>query len=107
MISSHQLNAIQAQLESVCNQCFKRTIETDDETGFLCTWRNDARIDYILHAISSKDGKTFWLAFAAVHHKDIRTHYDRRLDVLEFRRLIDDPRQCVRHLVGQQLDHSF
>ncbi|MBR4985296.1 MAG: hypothetical protein IKY83_06115 [Proteobacteria bacterium] len=103
LISRHQVQNIQLQLESVTGQPFRlRVVQNDDKT-LLLAWQNETHVDYLLH-IMTHDYRTFQIAFAVQRYRDIETRFDRRLELTEVRRLFDDPRQCVRHMTGQILN---
>ncbi|MCL2326658.1 MAG: hypothetical protein FWC40_09220, partial [Proteobacteria bacterium] len=87
----------------VTNQPFRRTVEENTDNTLLCAWRNDTRVDYLLH-ILRLDYRTFQLALAVQRHHDIETRFDRRLDQNELLRFIDDPLACIRLWVGQVQD---
>ena len=100
VITQRQIADIQSVLESVTNQPFRRRIVQNDEKTLLLSWENDSHVGYLLH-VMALDYHTYQVAFAQQRYKDIRTRYDQRLDCLQLDRLFNDPRQCVRYLVGQ------
>ena len=100
LMSQFQIRALQDQLESVTNQTFRLRIVENSETNLLCAWQNETHVDYLLHVMAHRD-RTFQIAFAVQKFRDIETRFDRRLDKIEAGRLFNDPRTCVRYLVGQ------
>lgn len=102
VIYRRQMDAIQEYLESVTGELFQRKVLENDEKSVLITWQNDTRVGYLFHVIKL-GGDFFQVAFAIQRHRDIETHFDRRMNLMAMKRLLDDPRQCVRYMVGQNI----
>ena len=103
LISQTQIQNIQLQLESVTNQPFKLKVVQNDENTLLCAWQNETHVDYLLH-VMTRPNLTFQIAFAVQKYHDIETRFDRRMDKIEAKRLLNEPRQCVRYMTGQILN---
>lgn len=105
VVSRLQIENLENWLESVTGQPFKRKIVQNDEKYLLLAWQNDTHVDYLFHLIMLNH-QSFQVAFAVQRYRDIETHFDRRMSRVELERLLNDPRRCVRYLVGQLRESS-
>lgn len=102
IVSDAKLKAIQDFLESVTGEFYRRKIVQNDDSALLLAWQSDTRVDYLLHIMARQNRRR--VAFAVQRYREIETRYDRTLNLLQFKRLMDDPRLCVMYMVGQIYD---
>lgn len=97
-----RIDEIQRELEAVTNAVYQRKIVEDDQNQLLLAWQNDTtKVDYLLHILRLKY-HSYQVAFAVQKYRDIETRYDQRMNDMELRRLLSDPRRCVQLMLGQR-----
>ncbi len=106
LIQKTQLYDIQAQLEAVTGQYFKCFCVDNTETDFLCAWRNETRIGYVL-ALHRQNYRTFTVSMGIERGHEIETRYSKSLDQLECQRLLGNPRECVLLFTGQKTEKGY
>ena len=107
ILQSSQLSELKKTLESVVNQYFKQEIAENTDQTFLCAWKNETQVSYIIHIMRLRFD-TYQVCLAVQRYRDIQTRYDRPLTWLEMHRFFSDPRACVRYWVGQVMDtHGY